>query len=781
MERPALHPLPPARQQPAAAGGAAAAPQPGQKKETLKARRPSDDASGGGDAVAGLTRCTAAARERILSRIRSHHHARPSWSWVCRATLRVLQEYSMGTTAGILDSELQMQWSKASGGARGRHRGELAALALDHRFDPLTRTLELEVVEAQPVVRGQVDLLTVRHIATGERAQCILPLKLEALRAGACPVIGAGRILRLSGCRMVRLPKPKPPDQRNGGAHPAAASLLHFCMSLLNAACSSGADAPAYSADGDGVLTLLPTPYTTVVLDTGSGAAADPGDISTDDMKMMTFESGLSALLNAGGGDVSLNVRVASIEATLQEAGPQNTNLGRQPNCWRIVNLADDESTDTCQLVLHNEQVFIADQLVAGDYLGLQNPRVVRDNGIHIEMDDSRTVVFVKTASKPAAQTDGAQAAQAAAGAGGFAADAGALVRVLTVCEKPRAPASRRGSIGFETVGGDSSADGSPPLSLGGSQSQDDTAVRWELTMRCEDMGARADGAAAAAAGQTGMVVVEYTARRDGLKDLAAELQAGQVLWLDGLKSISRPARDSSGAAAVLPWFSLRLPVDTARAMNSGATSSSGEAGADGANAATGKLVMVSCAVGLLAAPWIQQPQSLQCCVQRRTELAHCRATLTNIEVLDSSDAFAHTQGHTGAGAPPLATQFSRAGSQDASVAAAATRLGTALRLTLDDGGSSMCVAVHPSAVDALWHAPLYELAQLSPTNRNQRLGAALGVTFEVLLALMPPTIKSSSQQKQQQQQAEYRIDGCAQCSAAGLSARLKAQLKLLA
>ena len=119
-QRPALAPI---QQQPMRqlAGGTAAATarQPGQKAATARRGHDASD-SAGGDVVAGLNRVAREARGRMLARIRSHHHAQPSWSWVCRATLRVLQEYSMGTTAGILDSELQMQWSAASGAARGR-------------------------------------------------------------------------------------------------------------------------------------------------------------------------------------------------------------------------------------------------------------------------------------------------------------------------------------------------------------------------------------------------------------------------------------------------------------------------------------------------------------------------------------------------------------------------------------------------------------------------------------------------------------------------------------
>ena len=239
---------------------------------------------------------------------------------------------------------------------------------------------------------------------------------------------------------------------------------------------------------------------------------------------------------------------------------------------------------------------------------------------------------------------------------------------------------------------------------------------------------------------------------------------------------------------------------------------------------------MVSCAVGLLAAPWVQQPQSLQCCLQDGTQLAHCRATLTNIDVLQSSDApgrlgrtspGAGTGTGVGPNAPPLATQFSQGSTatQSTAVAADATRLGESLRLTFDDGSTSLCVAVHPRAVEALWHTPLHELVQLSAAHRDKRLGEALGVTFELLLTLVPPLprahghgsqstavgapapappdargVEQPSQQLQRRMQedpgpdpdhhrtsmsmVEYRLDGCARCTPASVSARLRAQLK---
>jgi hypothetical protein len=234
-------------------------------------------------------------------------------------------------------------------------------------------------------------------------------------------------------------------------------------------------------------------------------------------------------------------------------------------------------------------------------------------------------------------------------------------------------------------------------------------------------------------------------------------------------------------------WYFLQLPVDTAHAL----TAASARAAPANEKAIRGKLVIVSCAVGLLAAPWMQQPRSLQCCVQHSTQLAHCRATLTAIDFLDEVGAETMSQ------APPLATQFSEGrGATKICTAAAADmkKLRESLRLTFDDGSTSLRVSAHPNAVEALWHLPLYELAQLSPANRQLRLSKALGVTFDVLLSLVPeqPAAQAtavgatvSGQQQQQQQQSiravEYRLDGCARCSEAGLPARLRAQLNAAA
>ena len=95
-----------------------------------------------GDVVELLTREVRLACERLGTRVRADQ-PRPSWAWGCAQTLRAVQSYSMGTTYGILDSELQMAWSESRG---SRGRGELAALALEHRFDPLTQVLELEIL-----------------------------------------------------------------------------------------------------------------------------------------------------------------------------------------------------------------------------------------------------------------------------------------------------------------------------------------------------------------------------------------------------------------------------------------------------------------------------------------------------------------------------------------------------------------------------------------------------------------------------------------------------------
>eukprot|EP01043_Picozoa_sp_COSAG02_P049069 COSAG02_NODE_4892_length_4859_cov_1.859874_6_plen_102_part_01 len=97
-----------------------------------------------GDVVGGLVREVRLACDRLGTRVRADQ-LRPSWAWACAQTLRIAQEYSTGTTYGIIDSELQMAWSESSG---SRGRGELAALALEHRFDPLTQMLELEILEA---------------------------------------------------------------------------------------------------------------------------------------------------------------------------------------------------------------------------------------------------------------------------------------------------------------------------------------------------------------------------------------------------------------------------------------------------------------------------------------------------------------------------------------------------------------------------------------------------------------------------------------------------------
>jgi hypothetical protein len=136
----------------------------------------------------------------------------------------------MGITLCILDSELQMTWDKAS-----RVRDGLSTLALDHRYDP-SGTLELEVVAGGDSCGGgntaegastdgvktrgsptdQVELLRVRVQASSDVVRCILHSKLANLRSGTPPLIDAGRRIRLSGCRFVRLPCP-PPGTNSGG------------------------------------------------------------------------------------------------------------------------------------------------------------------------------------------------------------------------------------------------------------------------------------------------------------------------------------------------------------------------------------------------------------------------------------------------------------------------------------------------------------------------------------------------------------------------------------
>ena len=727
--------------------------------------------------LAVLVREVRQACERLGARVRADQ-PRPSWAWVCAQTLRVVQEYSMGTTIGILDSELQMAWSETSG-ARGR--GALAALALEHRFDPLTQMIELEIVNAPRVIPHKVDLLTARHTGTGERVQCILPVKLTALREDESPMIDVGRKLRVSGCRMVRLPEPGQLAQHG--------------------------DAPAYRADGDGALTLLPTPHTSIVLGTGPGASTDIGDISSDDMLMMTFESGLSALLGPNCGDVSLNVRVVSIEPIQQDAGPRNPNVTKQAMRWRSVVLGDDESADTCHLRLSDDQVSLADQFGPGDYIGLQNPRVVSEasQGIHLEIDDERTILYVQQVADAVPQVAEPEANAASPHAGStsgtsqFSGADGAMVRVLEIEAVPRLSQNRRGSICYDEddKAGSSS---SPPPSTSQLLSPDDEAMRRQLTMRCEAVGNNGCVGKNRSTVETAVVVVEYSARRDGFNDLSTKLHAGQVLWINGLESIKAQSRrwgrpgavstEQGGATAIPdPWYFLQLPVDTAHAL----AAASARAAPANEKAIRGKLAIVSCAVGLLAAPWMQHPQSLQCCVQHATQLAHCRATLTDIEISDHVGTLALSQ------APPLATQFSQgkgAAKLCAAAAADMKKLGESLRLTFDDGSTALCVSAHRSAVEALWHLPLYELAQLSAANRQLRLSSALGATFDVLLSLVPvqPAAQSfatavgatASVQQQRRQQSptgalEYRLDGCARCSEAGLAARLRAQLNVTA
>eukprot|EP01043_Picozoa_sp_COSAG02_P116994 COSAG02_NODE_53465_length_301_cov_1.529703_1_plen_100_part_11 len=99
--------------------------------------------------------------------------------------------------------------------------------------------------------------------------------------------------------------------------------------------------------------------------------------------------------------------------------------------------------------------------------------------------------------------------------------------------------------------------------------------MRRQLTMRCEAVcnieSKRLDDGTP----ETAVVVVEYSARRDGFKDLALELHAGQVLWVNGLESIKAKARrwgrsDTASAAQrgtvgnPDAWYFLQLPVETA-------------------------------------------------------------------------------------------------------------------------------------------------------------------------------------------------------------------------
>lgn len=731
-----------------------------------------------GDAVAGLVREVRLACRRLGARV-SADERRPSWAWCCAQTLRVVQEYSMGTTIGIIDSELQMAWCEGSG---SRRRGELAALALDHRFDPLTRMLELEVLDAPQVQPNKVDLLAVRHTESGERVQCILPAKLAALREDESPLIGVGRMLRVSGCRMVRLPKP---GQLGLG------------------------DQPAYRADGDGVLTLLPTPCTSIMLGTGPGAPKDVGDISTDDMLMMTFE-GLTALLSPGCCDVSLNVRVISIEPIQQEDGQRNPNISKAVMRWRNVVLGDDETADTCHLFLSDDQIFLADQFAAGDYIGLQNPRVVSEGsqGVHLEMDDDRTIIYVReVAGQHAAASVAQPQASGSGGQSGAAShesqlldESGAMIRVLEIEAVRRLSQGRRGSICYESDTSASATSSARRASLGSQLlSPDDVAMRRQLTIRCESVGDIDCEGSRQSVAETAVIVVEYTARRDNSNDLAVEIRAGQVLWVAGLESIKsrtrswdRPGEGISqgpreATARSEAWYSLQLPLDTAHALTAASTRS----GPADEQAMRGKLVIVSCAIGLLAAPWMRQPRSLECCLQRPTQLVHCRATLTDIEIWDDVGTVAPLP------APPLAEQFSQgkgAPKISAAVAAAMKRFGETLRLTFDDGSTSLRVCAHPRAVEALWHLPVHELVQLSAVNQLARLHEALGATFDLLLSLVPmqaapqscamasdPTGSNQQRQKKSTDAAEYRLDGCARCSEDGLYVRLQSQLNTLA
>eukprot|EP01043_Picozoa_sp_COSAG02_P049068 COSAG02_NODE_4892_length_4859_cov_1.859874_5_plen_641_part_00 len=632
--------------------------------------------------------------------------------------------------------------------------------------------LELEILEAQRVIPSKVDLLTVRDAGTGETVQCILPFKLTALRADESPLIDVGRVLRVSCCRMVRLPKPEQSAQHG--------------------------DAPAYRADGEGVLTLLPTPHTSVLLGTGPGAVKDMCDISSDDMLMMTFESGLNALLGPDCSEVSLNVRVVSVEPIQQDASPRNTNLNKHVMRWRSVVLGDDDSANTCHLRLSDDQVFLADQFAEGDYIGLQNPRVVSEasQGIHLEIDDDRTILYIRqVAAKQAAPQiaepnarAGCAQSGATLGTAQFTDVDGAMIRVLEIEAVPRLPQDRRGSISYDDD--ISRPSSSPPPSSSQLLSPDDAAMRRQLTMHCEAV-CNVESELERGTPETAVVVVEYSARRDGFNDLASELRAGHVLWVDGLESIKAKARrwGRSGTASVAQrettekpcaWYFLQLPVDTAHAL----TAASARAAPANEKAIRGKLVIVSCAVGLLATPWMQQPCSLQCCVHNSTQLAHCRATLTDIELLDDSATVSISQ------APPLATQFSEGRGATKTCAAAAAdikKLRESLRLTFDDGSASLRVSAHPRAVEALWHLPLCELAQLTPANRQLKLSKALGVTFDVLLSLVPrqstaqATAVGNTASGQQQHKlmtlVEYRLDGCARCSEADLPARLRAQL----
>jgi hypothetical protein len=145
----------------------------------------------------------------------------------------------MGTTDGILDSELQMKWEAQAQASRKR-AGALATLTLEHRHNPAVRLLEVEVTRLDTDERGCVTI-SARETASGENVRCVLHSKLADAMA-----IGIGRRLRLTGFRMLRLP-----SYAKATVEPA----------LLD-------DEAAYRADGRGDITVLPTPHTTVVLGT---------------------------------------------------------------------------------------------------------------------------------------------------------------------------------------------------------------------------------------------------------------------------------------------------------------------------------------------------------------------------------------------------------------------------------------------------------------------------------------------------------------------------------
>ena len=708
--------------------------------------------AGGGDVAAALSRAAHEARRRMLSR---SGDAAPSWPWVVARTLRVLLDYSgsMGTTLGILDSELQMEWSQA---AARRRSGVLANLALDHRFDPYADVLDVQVVEAAAPVSGMVDTLTVEHAGSGERVRCILHSKLDALRAGASPIVGVGRALRLSGCRFVRLPPPAEP-----GAPPSG-------------------NLPAYAVpsahDNDrshGALTLLPTPATSVLLGSGSGTA-DVGGISPDDVLMMGFETGLQSLLGvADGGEISINVRVAGVQPTEQDPGPLNTNAPPKRR-WRTIVLADDECEETCHLRLHGDQVMLGDQVKVGDYIGLQGPIVVNEAcQVHVEIDDARTLIFIRPAELGGAVGGDDRDAAGGAGAGtapgvgdgsgaGFS-EGGVLARLLEV-EGPRPAGVRwgRGSIGYDASGGGGTPSQPTPPTQSASQSAREE-LRWELRLRLEAVGgSRPAGGEGAAA----TVLVEYTARRDGLKDLAAELLAGQLLWLDGLAG-STEVSERAGAGGGAEAYSLKLPVDTTHASSSGATAnvnlavkSQAEPGDD----AGGVMIMVSCARGLLHATYLQSPLPLARLLEQRTQHAHCRATITAVDVLPISIASPFPFPAKG-GAPTQSPGVR-------SSAEAAIALGRGLRLTLEDGCTSLRVSVHPRAAEMLWHSPLYELAAVRSVDRNRKLGKVLGQSFELLLSLVPGEANSGRGDA-----VQYRLDCTAPSADAGLAALVREEL----